>query len=105
MKLHQAILLVALVGLSGCASGGVKNPETAACTELNSALGDNAKAISDVAISRGNVDSLSIPFWIPGGKKAVSVITGRQTAKIERLKAEQTELDAARNRRCPRPAS
>ena len=48
----------------------------------------------------GNVDKLSIPFWVPGGAKAVSVIKSRQTARIEKLQAGQTAMYDARKRRC-----
>lgn len=96
MKPLQLAVLAA-VALSGCASKG--GPETA-CAKLNREVGDNAKAISDVAISRGKTDALNVPFWVPGGAKAVSVITNRQTAKIEKLKVEQAATITERDQVC-----
>jgi hypothetical protein len=95
MKTLQITILAA--ALAGCASTG--GPETA-CANLNRDVGENAKGISRVAISRGNVDALSVPFWVPGGKKAVTVITDRQTARIEKLQARQTTLLADREQSC-----
>ena len=102
MKALQNAIFIAVFVLPGCASDRISptNYETAGCTDLNNAIGDKAKAISGVAISRGNVDKLSIPFWVPGGAKAVSVIKSRQTAKIEKLQAGQTAMYVARKRRC-----
>ena len=102
MKALQNAILIAVFVLTGCASNRISpsNFATAGCTHLNNAIGDRAKAISGVAISRGNVDRLSIPFWVPGGTKAVSVIKNRQAAKIERLQGEQAALYEARKRRC-----
>ncbi|MHA6685391.1 hypothetical protein ACX3P0_07315 [Mesorhizobium sp. A556] len=100
MKSLQNGILVAVFVLTGCASNRISpsNFETAGCTDLNNAIGDKAKAISGVAISRGNVDKLSIPFWVPGGSKAVSVIKNRH--KIEKLQGEQAAMSDARRRRC-----
>ena len=102
MKALQNAILIAVFVLTGCASNRISpsNFATAGCTDLSNAIGDRAKAISGVAISRGNVDRLSIPFWVPGGTKAVSVIKNRQAAKIERLQGEQAALYEARKRRC-----
>lgn len=101
MALQNAIL-IAVFGLTGCASDRISpsNFETADCADLSNAIGDKAKTISGVAISRGNVDKLSIPFWVPGGTKAVSVIKTRKTAKIEKLQGEQAAMYDARKRRC-----
>jgi hypothetical protein len=96
MKPLQFAVLTA-VALTGCASA--KQPETP-CAKLNREVGDNAKAISDVAISRGKTDALNVPFWVPGGTKAVSVITNRQSAKIDKLKVEQATTIAERDQVC-----
>lgn len=96
MKLLQHAVLAA-VALSGCASTG--GPDTP-CAKLNREIGDNSQAITGVAINRGKVDNLSVPFWVPGGTKAVSVITNRQTAKIEKLQADQSTTIAERNQTC-----
>lgn len=93
--LHLAVL--AAVTLSGCASKG--GPETP-CATINREIGDNSQAITGVAVRRGTVDKADVPFWVPGGTKAVSVITSRQTAKIEKLQAEQSTMRADREQRC-----
>ena len=102
MKALQNAILVAVIVLTGCASERISpsNFETAGCTDLNNAIGDRAKAISGVAISRGKVDKVGIPFWVPGGTKAVTVIKNRQIAKIEKLQREQAALYDDRKRRC-----
>jgi hypothetical protein len=99
MKAVHIGVLIAAAALTGCASMGAQTPETP-CAALNREMGDKAKDISAVAVSRGNVDAVNVPFWVPGGTKAVSVITNRQTAKIEKLQAEQAEMYAARENRC-----
>jgi hypothetical protein len=43
---------------------------------------------------------LRIPFWVPGGTKAVSIIKNRQTAEIEKRQGEQAAMYDARKRRC-----
>jgi len=91
------LAIIAAAALSGCTSTG--GPETQ-CAKLNREVGDNSQAITGVAINRGKVDSLNVPFWVPGGTKAVSVITNRQTAKIEKLQAEQSTTIAERNQTC-----
>ena len=102
MKTVQILTMAAAMALAGCTSGRVNgtNVEATACNNLNNAIEKNAKAISGAAISRGKVEALSIPFWVPGGTKAVSVITNRQTAKIEKLQAEQVASIAERDRQC-----
>lgn len=91
--------LAAAVALGGCASPGTHGQETP-CAAVNRGIGDNAKAISRTAISRGNVDRIDIPFWMPGGKKALAAITDRQSARIATLQAEQSALRADRERQC-----
>jgi hypothetical protein len=89
--------VLAGIALAGCASKGI--PETP-CATINREIGDNSHAISNVAINRGKTDALNVPFWVPGGTKAVSVITNRQTAEIEKLRAEQSAMLADREQRC-----
>jgi len=96
MKPLQLAVLTA-VALSGCASKG--GPETP-CATINRKIGDNSQAISNVALNRGKTDALNVPFWVPGGTKAVSVITNRQSANIEKLQAEQTTMLADRDQAC-----
>jgi hypothetical protein len=110
MKCHvpQALRtagLCALVGLAGCAST-VKGPgplgyAATSCPDLNVMIGDTSKSISSVAISRGKIDRLNIPFWVPGGDKAVSVLKDRRTRKIEKLEEQLEAMRSARRARCP----
>lgn len=101
-----AALLVALTA-TGCASqigtsGKIDAASYAAmsCTELNNAVGANSKQISATAISRGKVSKWKVPFWAPGGDKAVTVIQDRQTARIERLQGEQAAIESVRVNTC-----
>lgn len=95
-------LLAIVVALAGCSSGPISasNHTSATCDDLNQAIGGNSKEITSTAVNRGKVDNLSLPPWIPGGEKARSVIKNRQTAKIERLQAEQSGMRASRAQRC-----
>ena len=97
MKLLPASLLAACVLLAGCASAS--HPETP-CATLNREIGVNARNISAVAARRGTVDKLDIPFWVPGGNKAVAVVRDRQSARIEKLQAEQSAMVEDRDRGC-----
>ncbi|WP_269932988.1 hypothetical protein [Aminobacter sp. HY435] len=63
-------------------------------------MGDTAKAISATAISRGKVSKWKVPFWAPGGEKAVALIQEGQTAKIDRLRLEQDAIESARRTTC-----
>jgi hypothetical protein len=97
MKVLQNAILVAVFLLTAAhPTGSVRNGR---CTAHNNAIGDKAKAISCVAISRGNVAKVGIPLWAPGRTKAVSVIKNRQTAKIEKLQEEQAAMYDARRPR------
>jgi hypothetical protein len=100
-------LSLAAAALTGCASsfGSAKPVDPAkyaamSCPDLNSALGGTSKGISATAISRGKVSQWSVPFWVPGGTKAVSAIQERQTGKIERLQGEERAIYSARQSRC-----
>ncbi|MGB3644692.1 MAG: hypothetical protein WBG88_00385 [Mesorhizobium sp.] len=94
----RTVQIAALAALAGCASA--KQPETS-CATLNREIGNNSKGITTVALNRGKTDSLNVPFWVPGGAKAISVIKGRQTGKIEKLQSEQSTMLADRRRECP----
>jgi hypothetical protein len=87
--------------LTGCASRiDTKNVDTLSCQQLDEAIGQLALQISDTAVARGKADPASVPFWIPGGAKAVSAIRDRQTRKLERLQDQQKRLTQARGTRC-----
>ncbi len=94
----RTVQITALAALAGC--GSAKQPETP-CATLNREIGGNSKGITTVALNRGKIDSLSVPFWVPGGAKAVSVIKNRQTAKIEKLQSEQSTMQIDRQQKCP----
>lgn len=104
--LRAAALLVLLVATSGCAStvasGSVDAAqyEAMSCEDLNVAMGEKASDLSKTAISRGKVEKLSVPNWLLGGTRAVGAVTSRQTARIERLQAEEAAIYEARKRRC-----
>jgi hypothetical protein len=94
----RTVQIAALAALAGCASA--KQPETS-CATLNREIGDNSKGITTVALNRGKINSLNVPFWVPGGAKAVSVIKNRQTTRIEKLQSEQSTMQTDRRRECP----
>jgi hypothetical protein len=89
-----------LLFLAGCAPP-IGSRAGQSCAELDVAVGATSKQISAVAISRGKVDRLSIPFWLPGGQKAVSAVKARQTRRIERLDGQLASLRSERQSRCP----
>ncbi|KQU72411.1 hypothetical protein ASC75_23795 [Aminobacter sp. DSM 101952] len=99
-------LVLAFTLMSGCAtqigSGPVDASKYAAmtCTELNTEIGGTSQSISATAISRGRVSNFSVPAWAPGGARAVELIKQKQTARIERLQAQQSAIEAARRRNC-----
>lgn len=95
--------LLGLPLLAACGSMKSVDPSQYAsmnCTELNVALGELAKGVTSTAISRGNISNARIPFWLPGGQKAVSVLKDRRTAEIERLQAQEAAIEASRKQRC-----
>ncbi|TPK76402.1 hypothetical protein FJ930_03780 [Mesorhizobium sp. B2-4-15] len=100
-------VLVAVL-LAGCSSiGGTGDPakyDSMSCTELNSALGSTASAISQTAITRGKVANSNVPRWLLGGSRVKTAIANRETARIDRLKQQHDALIAARARRCQRSA-
>lgn len=104
--LRAAALLFTLIGVSGCASavttGSVDTAryEAMSCEDLNVAMGEKSSDLSKTAISRGRAEKIAIPNWLLGGKRAVGVVTSRQTTRIERLQAEEAAIYEARKRRC-----
>lgn len=104
----RPILIIALLCIAGCSAIGTSvNPtkyDSMSCTELNSALGDNARAISQTAVTRGKVSNTSIPRWLLGGTRVKGAVAARETARIERLERQQDAIIAARSRKCPSSA-
>ncbi|MGX9144782.1 hypothetical protein [Mesorhizobium sp. 128a] len=100
--------LLALSLAAGCSSlGGTVNPakyDSMSCAELNNAVGDIARDISQTAITRGKVANTSVPNWLLGGARVKTAVANRETARIERLKQQEDALVEARANRCPRSA-
>lgn len=114
MKLHSTpsrpfipVLLLALVGGCASTSGSIDpaNYDKMTCAELNSAIGEAAKDISQTAITRGKVASTSVPRWLLGGSSVKAAVANRETTRIDRLKQQQAAMAAARARKCPGLAS
>lgn len=97
-------VLLSLALLSACASRGAGADPLAyaatPCTDLDVSIGETSKSISSVAIRRGKIDRLNVPFWVPGGDKAVAAIKTRQTGKIEKLEEQLRAMRDARRARC-----
>ena len=96
-------LVIALFLVAGCSSIGTVDPakyDSMSCTELNSALGDIARNISQTAITRGKVASTNVPRWLLGGSRVKGAVTDRETARIERLKQQEEAIASTRARRC-----
>lgn len=94
-----------LLPLAGCGStfSGASGPSAYAamsCSDLNVALGSSSIGVSREAISRGRISNTNIPFWVPGGHKAIEALKNRQTRKIDTLQAETAAIAAERDRRC-----
>ncbi|UVK38186.1 hypothetical protein LHFGNBLO_005323 [Mesorhizobium sp. AR10] len=97
-------LVLALLVVGGCSSiGRAVDPakyDTMTCVELNNAVGDVARGISQTAISRGKVANTSVPSWLWGGTRVKTAVADRETARIDRFKQQQEALVAARRRKC-----
>ena len=100
------VLMIALFLVAGCSSiSRTVDPakyDSMTCTELNSALGNVARDISQTAITRGKVVNTSVPRWLLGGSRVKTAVAGRETARIDRLKQQQEAIVAARANKCPR---
>ena len=70
------------------------------CAELNTAVGDIAREISQTAITRGKVANTSVPNWLLGGARVKTAVANRETARIERLQQQQQAIVTVRERRC-----
>jgi hypothetical protein len=103
-KAALSTLAAMLLVTGGCSSlGGTVNPakyDSMSCVELNDAVGDTARAISQTAITRGKVAKTSVPNWLLGGARVKSAVANRETARIEKLKQQQQAIVAMRERRC-----
>lgn len=102
----SALLALSLAG--GCSSlGGAVNPakyDSMTCAELNNAVGDISREISQTAVTRGKIANTSVPNWLLGGSRVKSAVAERETARIERLKQQEEAIVATRASRCPRSA-
>ena len=111
MKLPSTVaypltLVPILFVIAGCTTlRGTADPakyDTMNCTELNSALGTNAREISQTAITRGKVANTNVPRWLLGGSRVKTAVANRETARIDRLKQQQDAIAAVRARKCPK---
>ena len=97
------VLVIALFLLAGCSSIGRTDSakyDSMSCTELNSALGDIARDISQTAVTRGKVANTSVPRWLLGGSRVKTAVADRETARIGRLKQQEEAIVAARGHKC-----
>ncbi|ARP66610.1 hypothetical protein A9K65_027120 [Mesorhizobium sp. WSM1497] len=103
------ILVMTLVLVAGCSSlGRTVDPakyDSMTCTDLNSAMGDVARDISQTAITRGKVTNTNVPRWLLGGSRVKTAVANRETARIDRLKQQQDAIAAVRARKCQRSAN
>ncbi|ESZ29730.1 MULTISPECIES: hypothetical protein [unclassified Mesorhizobium] len=99
------ILVMTLVLVAGCSSlGRTVDPakyDSMTCTDLNRAMGDVARDISQTAITRGKVANTNVPRWLLGGSRVKTAVANRETARIDRLKQQQDAIAAVRARKCP----
>jgi hypothetical protein len=99
-----SLLMLVLCVVAGCSSlGRAVDPakyDSMTCVELNNALGDISRDISQTAITRGRVANTSVPSWLLGGSRVTAVVANRETARIDRLKRQEEAIVAARARRC-----
>lgn len=108
MKSPQSMLAAMTVALlpvlAACATdSGSAAGANGTCADLNVAIGETSKALSAAAISRGKIDRLNVPFWLPGGTKAVSALKDRQSRKIDNFENELSQQRQQRKARCTRP--
>ena len=100
--------LLALSLATGCSSlGSTVNPanyDSMTCAELNNAVGDIAREISQTAITRGKVANTSVPNWLLGGARVKTAVANRETARIEKLKQREDVIVTTRAGRCPKSA-
>lgn len=102
--LTKATCALLLSAVAGCvASGGASVRADATCPDLNAAIGATSKEISAAAVSRGRIERANVPFWVPGGKQAVTALKDRQTRRIAALEDRLDAATAARRARCTRP--
>lgn len=100
--------IVTLFLLAGCSSIGGRgslDPSAYAsmnCNELNATVASLSNQISRTAINRGKVAQKNIPGWVPGATRVATAVTDRQTARIEKLQAQERTVSAARNSACVR---
>jgi len=72
------------------------------CNELNASVGSVSSNISRTAITRGSVVQTDVPAWVPGGRRVVTAVIERQTARIEALREQERAMVTARSGACSR---
>ncbi|QPC94068.1 hypothetical protein [Mesorhizobium sp. INR15] len=102
--ISTASLLLTVCVVAGCSSlGGRVDPakyDQMTCPELNTALGDVSRDISQTAVTRGKVAQTSIPNWLLGGSRVATAVASRETVRIDRLQQQAEAIRTARNRGC-----
>jgi outer membrane murein-binding lipoprotein Lpp len=99
------VTLFLLAGCSSISGRGSVDPSAYAsmnCNELNETVAGLSTQISRTAINRGRVAQTNIPSWVPGGTRVATAVIDRQTAKIEKLQAQERTVSSARNSACVR---
>lgn len=96
--------IAVLSAVSGCASLPASvdpsSYERMSCAELDSAIGNNAKSITQLAIDRGTAARISIPSWLLGASATIDAVNERRSARIVGLQEQQAAMKAARDRAC-----
>jgi len=104
MKRRVLPFVAALSVLSGCAALPARVDASGyasmSCMELDNAIGDNAKAITQLALDRGRAAGMSIPAWLLGASATVEAVNERRSARIMGLQEQQAAMKAARARAC-----
>ncbi|MBN9242900.1 MAG: hypothetical protein J0I98_08910 [Mesorhizobium sp.] len=103
-KISCAILASALAGCATTGSpAGPAAYADATCADLNATVGATSKDISAAAIGRGRIDRYNVPFWVPGGQRAITALKDRQSRRIDTLEDSLAAQIAARRGRCSGP--
>lgn len=70
------------------------------CAGLNKAMLETSREIGATAISRGNIDSYTVPIWALGGERVKQQLVDRNDRKMSELRSLQNDIAAERRRRC-----
>ncbi len=70
------------------------------CAGLNKAIAETAQQIRATAISRANIDSNGVPFWVLGADRINQQRIERNEREMSELRSLQNDIAAERKRRC-----